>query len=217
MEPAQLAPLHPVDETDLRRRRGRSTRARILAGAARLFAERGFDATSVQAIAAASGITPGAIYRHFTTKADLLLAVAGEALESTFRETIAHLEPSAPNRIADMVLAYVRPDREFTRKLVLELTHAASRHPDLANSLQTFHLRARDHIALVIEAGQRDGELSADIDATRAARDVLLLIMGICHIDDLDPDALADVDWQRALRRTIHAAVGGGDSESPRQ
>lgn len=49
---------------------------RITVTAARLFRERGFHATSVDDIAAAEGITGGAIYRHFAGKDDLLAAVA---------------------------------------------------------------------------------------------------------------------------------------------
>jgi AcrR family transcriptional regulator len=186
-----------------------------MAAAAELFAARGFDATSTQTIATASGITVAAIYRHFPSKADLLVAVAGQALETTFTETIAEPGPLNPDQIADIVVAYVDAEREFTRRLVVELTHAAARHPDVAGSLHSFHRRARDHIALAIEAGQRDGELTADLDASLAARDVLMLIMGICHIDTLDPGALAEAEWHRTLRRTVHATIGSRAADEP--
>ena len=202
--------------TDLRRRRGEDTRARIMSAAAELFAAQGFDATSTQAIAAASGITVAAIYRHVPSTADLLVAVARHALEATFTETMTNVRPStAAQRIADIVVAYTEPEREFTRRLVVELTHAAAQHPEVASSLQHFHQRARDHSAHVLEGGQRDGSLSTDVDATRAARDVLLLIMGICNIDALDPDALVDPHWHRTLRRTVHATIGSPPEAEP--
>src|SRR5579864_851652 len=50
-----------------------STRERILAAAARLFAENGFEGSAMPAIAKASGITAGAIYKHFKSKGELLL------------------------------------------------------------------------------------------------------------------------------------------------
>src|SRR5215472_18261659 len=52
-----------------------TTRERILASASRLFAEKGFDGASMPAIAKASGITAGAIYKHFEGKGELLLEV----------------------------------------------------------------------------------------------------------------------------------------------
>ena len=187
-----------------------------MTAAAALFAANGFDATSTQMIAAASDITVAAIYRHFPSKADLLVSVAREALETALTDTIGEPGPTTPDQIADIVVAYVEPERQFTRRLVVELTHAAARHPDVAGSLHTFHRRSRDHIALVLQAAQRDGELAADIDTTLAARDVLLLIMGICHIDALDPEALADREWHRTLRRTVHATIGSPSVGSAR-
>src|SRR5919108_164828 len=58
------------------------TRERILSAAAQLFAEYGFASTSMPAIAERSGITAGAIYRHFVSKAELLLEVVKRALEA---------------------------------------------------------------------------------------------------------------------------------------
>ena len=209
VEPARIAVQAPPATADRRRRRGEDTRARIMSAAAELFAAQGFDATSTQAIAAASGITVAAIYRHVPSKSDLLVAVARHALETTFAETMTDVGTStAAQRISDIVVAYTEPQREFTRRLVVELTHAAAQHPEVASSLQRFHQRARQHIADLVEAGQRNGSLGSDVDATRAARDVLLLIMGICNIDALDPDALVDPEWHRTLRRTVHATIG---------
>src|SRR5580658_7190922 len=59
-----------------------STRGRILTAAERLFAERGFDGASMPAIAKASGITAGAIYKHFDSKADLFFEVVRRAVQS---------------------------------------------------------------------------------------------------------------------------------------
>jgi AcrR family transcriptional regulator len=47
----------------------------ILAGARALFAERGFDATSIDDIALAAGVTKGAVYHHFTSKEVIFVQV----------------------------------------------------------------------------------------------------------------------------------------------
>ena len=58
----------------------RSTRERIIDEALRLFAERGYSATSVAEIEAASGLSPGAggLYRHFKSKYEVLAAAINE-------------------------------------------------------------------------------------------------------------------------------------------
>lgn len=56
------------------------TRARILAVAAEWFANHGYAATSMRDIAGAVGLTPGALYVHFPSKGQLLLAVYEEGV-----------------------------------------------------------------------------------------------------------------------------------------
>lgn len=56
------------------------TRARILAEAAEWFAGSGYAATSMRDIAGAVGLTPGALYVHFPSKGQLLLAVYAEGV-----------------------------------------------------------------------------------------------------------------------------------------
>jgi len=53
---------------------------RLLAAATRLFAERGYDRTSVQEIVEAAGVTKGALYHYFGSKDDLLHEVYARVL-----------------------------------------------------------------------------------------------------------------------------------------
>lgn len=53
---------------------------RLLGAATRLFAERGYEGTSVQAIVAAAGVTKGAMYHYFGSKDDLLYEVYARVL-----------------------------------------------------------------------------------------------------------------------------------------
>src|SRR3954470_1711295 len=55
--------------------RGRERRERLLNAAARLVAERGFHSVGIIEIGAAAGVTGSAIYRHFKSKGDLLVAL----------------------------------------------------------------------------------------------------------------------------------------------
>jgi AcrR family transcriptional regulator len=57
-----------------------SRRVALLDAAARLFDERGYHGTSIRDIARATGVTPGAIYSHHASKADMLLAVYAEGV-----------------------------------------------------------------------------------------------------------------------------------------
>jgi AcrR family transcriptional regulator len=67
-------------EIDGRRMRGAATRERLLAAARRLFGERGYEATSIEAVLGASGVARGALYHHFQSKAELFDAVLADVL-----------------------------------------------------------------------------------------------------------------------------------------
>ncbi|GAA4297972.1 TetR/AcrR family transcriptional regulator [Actinomadura sp. NPDC048955] len=65
-----------------------STRDRIVTESLRLFADRGYAATSVAEIEAAAGLSPGAggLYRHFRSKEEVLSSAIREHIERTRRQ-----------------------------------------------------------------------------------------------------------------------------------
>jgi TetR/AcrR family transcriptional regulator, transcriptional repressor for nem operon len=56
------------------------SRRRLLRSASRLMREHGYNGVGIDAIAADAGLTPGAFYRHFSSKSDLFAEVVNEAL-----------------------------------------------------------------------------------------------------------------------------------------
>jgi AcrR family transcriptional regulator len=58
--------------------RGRATRAHLIEVATRLFAEHGYDGTSIETVLADSGVSRGSLYHHFAGKEALFLAVMEE-------------------------------------------------------------------------------------------------------------------------------------------
>ncbi|WP_214326250.1 TetR/AcrR family transcriptional regulator [Nonomuraea sediminis] len=66
---------------NLKAERGAATREQLLAIATRLFAEHGYDGTSVEAVLQESGLSRGALYHHFAGK-DALFEAVLEAIET---------------------------------------------------------------------------------------------------------------------------------------
>jgi AcrR family transcriptional regulator len=86
------------------------TRERILKAAQRLIATRGADACTTRAVAGAAGITPGALYRHFASRDELIDHAVERALASFERhllDAILSLPVGSFARIAALGSAYI--------------------------------------------------------------------------------------------------------------
>src|SRR3954471_9343427 len=99
------------------RRRGRrraETRALLLAAAADLFANKGFHATSAEAVAAAADRTTGALYDHFGGKEGLLVGLLELWIEQTVADLTASLEGETDldGRLGAMWRGIIRRDSE---------------------------------------------------------------------------------------------------------
>jgi AcrR family transcriptional regulator len=77
--------------------RSAATRGALVAAARRLFAERGYAAVGTPEVAAAAGVTRGALYHQFADKADLFLAVY-EQVEQEVTARIGELVAAAGAR-----------------------------------------------------------------------------------------------------------------------
>ncbi len=69
------------------------TRAKVLAAARRLFSEEGYEGATIRDIAAAAGMSTGAVFANFTDKSDLFREIMMSdvvALTESMREAAAH-------------------------------------------------------------------------------------------------------------------------------
>ncbi|MFW0786436.1 helix-turn-helix domain-containing protein [Gordonia sp. CPCC 206044] len=88
-------------------RRRSDTRERIRSSAMQLFAERGYDKTSLREIADSLGVTKAALYYHFRTKEDIVVSLS-EELRSGVDEIVRWAESQPPDnqRAAQIVIRY---------------------------------------------------------------------------------------------------------------
>src|SRR5881398_1023551 len=94
------------------RAQGREARDELLAAALRVFARRGYREAGVDEIAAEAGYSKGALYWHFSSKAELLTALLDERIDAPMRDRVALLASAPLER--DMS---VEATREFARQL----------------------------------------------------------------------------------------------------
>ena len=137
-------PFRPRVRSPLTRPRGRphksddpATRDRLLEAAAAACVEVGFDAVTLANVATRAGVTPAAVYNHFTDK-DELLYTAGRLAIDRLNASMAPAGDTAEAAHA-VVEEFLRPSFRPTRRLILELHLAGARHPELAERLAVWH------------------------------------------------------------------------------
>ena len=174
-----------------------------------LFATLGFANTSMPAIAKRSGITPGAIYRHFESKAELLMAVVRSALD-TLPTSVRLLEPARidPAELPEFAASYARPEYKLIRQLSLEIHLAASREQDARKLLDTVNQDVTQAISRSIEDAQDRGLFSTILNPDFSARFLLVTIMGLTHMDTLEPHLIGDSAWHDFVLERISAVLG---------
>lgn len=90
------------------------SRRRIMGVALRLFGERGYGGTALQAIADELGLTKASVYHYFRAKADLLDALADPCLVRLEAIIVDPPDPSAPANCRALLDAYLATLADFS-------------------------------------------------------------------------------------------------------
>jgi AcrR family transcriptional regulator len=135
---------------------------RILASAVELFAEQGFDATTVQQVVDRAQVTKGALYHYFDAKDDLLYEIYHALIgtQTADLEEIAARGMSASDTVRAILVNVVRTtvDRLPEAKVFFREAHKldAERHVAFRADRRRYHESFRQ----VIANGQASGEFA---------------------------------------------------------
>lgn len=180
------------------------TRERLLQAAADVFAQRGYDGTRVADIAAAAGVSNGALYAHFDSRAELMVA----ALRTHGRKMLAEQFAADPDQpIAKLLLAIGRslPRRQDAGGyLVVEAMVAARRDEDVARPMRDYTGERGDFLAEFFRIGQAGGEIDTGLSPNALAHLCLLLSMGSALITP-ELHGVGDDEWAALLTRIVAA------------
>jgi AcrR family transcriptional regulator len=176
-----------------------ANRDRILRAARKVFGARGFHAATIEEIANEAGLSNGAIYYNFESKADLFFALLDERLD----ERIRHLRrtlATAPKRGArDVWLEQEARDatRSLTesrewRLLLFEFIAHAARTPNLAPKLQAHKRRFRTALAEVLEQRYTERGAVGPLPVDDLALAALALANGLALEEVSDPGSVPE-------------------------
>ncbi|WP_420112535.1 TetR family transcriptional regulator [Pseudactinotalea sp.] len=141
-----------------RQARGQQRIEQILHAAAAVFAERGYDAATTNAIAAHAGISPGSLYQFFTNKDDIARALADHYAGqlTALRAEAFTLDRAAKASLEDLVDAVLGPLMAFNlahpgfKAIFARTDMPAGLREAVAPVQTTIHERVVDLLGLVM-------------------------------------------------------------------
>jgi len=172
------------------------TRERLLRAAADLFARRGVDAVSVDAIADDADRTSGSVYAHFGGKHGLLLAVldrwSGQVARSMAADFAATV--SMRDRLGAMWRNFTDHPEAGARPLWLlhELWLRAARDPLIGAELARRYADSREAMAASYSAWVRTEGVRPPVAPDELPVLVFALLLGLDMQRQLDPAAVPD-------------------------
>jgi len=177
---------------EIKQERAARTRVEILEAAITLFARRGFLATTMAELAKAIRMTPGALYWHFPTKEDLLLAAIDELHERYLKEFVDLLSeqrklPAREQliRFMNRTAQFLRYHREYGIFFGMVAAESAESNERVAEALRD-KLNLYVHaLAGIISYGQKKQEFRADLDPVQTAHGMMGSYIGLLTYQNL--------------------------------
>lgn len=167
-------------------------RAQILEAARACFGQRGFRQTTIEEICAEARISPGALYRYFDSKADIVAAIALDARAEA--ETMLDRLSGADGLIdalAELARAYFA---DGDPAMVADIWAEAARDPVLAKALSARDRIALGRVAAAIEKASRAGAIYPALAPEEAAETLMAALEGM------------------AVRRALGGAMQAGEA-----
>jgi len=176
------------------------TRTRLLEAAAELFAERGIEASSIDAIANLADRTSGAVYGHFGGKEGLLFALLETWVDDASAVINAELlaATTLDERLAALWRNVADPPSGGGRWIALEheLWSYAVHHEDARRFLARRYRGAWDGVDAAAREWTHD-------ESTTVGPALIGLLMGLEMMRRIDPTAVSDEMAVAALRGVV--------------
>jgi len=151
------------------------TKTKIIDAAKKLFADKGYQQTTIAEIAGAVGLSEGSIYEHFKGKEDLLLTIPDIWVKEAIDEVESQLFgiEGAVNKLRKYLWWYLRyiENEPWTAKVVFLFlkTNPNFLETDVYPNVKTFY----SYLTKIFEEGRETGEFREDLDPF-VARAILL-------------------------------------------
>jgi len=193
-------------------------RTEILAAAQRCFARSGFHQASMQEICAEAQMSPGNLYRYFSSK-EAIIAGISERNRAEAAESFAAVA-KAPNffaGLAELARHHLVERSAEEVGLCAEIMAESRRNPEIAGQYQHIETEVKAGLVAMLRHAADRGEIAGNVDLDGAATVLMVLADGISWRRAVDPGFDAEIMLPLILKM-VHCLLakpqGGMDSKT---
>ena len=197
------------------------TREQLLDAAERVFRERGVASTTLGEVAAAAGVTRGAVYWHFRDKVDLLGAMCERAtlpLDAIFEQAADAgpdpLDTLRRTAVAALIQLTRDPRAQAVFQVVFQTCGSSAELAPLESTKERERGQCLAHVEMLVSRAVAAAQLPADTDVTLAAHALHAYVMGLMHAWVQQPHAF---DLAAAAPALVESMVSGLRAHPPRR
>lgn len=197
---------------------GDPTRDRLVAAAAEVFGEKGYDRATVHEIARRAGFTTGVIYGRFSGKAELLLAAIEAQSDDEFEQLFAEnrFEGKATDIITTVGSHLVTEEFDNGQALLLEAFVASRRDPEVAGMLLRVIDSRTEALTALVDDAKRTGAIDPSLDTLSIVRFCHAVGFGFLLFGAVDLGRPRPEPWEVLINRLVGAvAEPGYDPDAP--
>jgi AcrR family transcriptional regulator len=187
------------------------TKQRVLDAAAEVFAEHGYEGARVAQIAAAAGLSVGAIYNHYQSKAELLAAVVERDSASELSRLLTSDQSGGTLDLIEhrgQQLQAATPGSALLAEMIL----AARRDPEMAAILLREIARREELFTDFVRFGQNAGDVVPDVDPAVFSRFSLMLGLGSLLVRAMELPPTDRGAWASLITRLVETLRPEEDS-----
>jgi AcrR family transcriptional regulator len=201
-------------------RKSKSVRKREIAEAAlKIMSRHGYYGTSVARIAKAVGISNSALYQHYNSREEVLVAATELISEGTHDWIVASQGSTALERLDKIAESHLARSTSAVESFVRPIFAFVSvtERSRVEHSTPRGVLQAYELLLPIVEEGQREGTIRSDVEPGDLAWAILMFAWAedmalLAHVDEVTTEGASRRNFKRLL--SVYASPAAADERA---
>jgi TetR/AcrR family transcriptional repressor of nem operon len=191
--------------------KGEETKRRIVAAAAPIFNQRGYEGSSLSALMEATGLKKGGIYRHFSSKEELAAEAFDYTWDLAWKTRMLHVDPKARglDQLKQLIANFIdrRPPIAGGCPVLNTAVDSDNGNPVLRARVEKALKFWKTRLQEIVKRAAKRGEIRSGVDPKAVATLIVATLEGALMISRIEDSEGALRQVQAHLNRYLETEV----------